>query len=472
MEVQLLPHQDRLIYSKAAFPALGGGWGNGKTKGGCIGVGMRCDEFPDSLWYIGRKHFTDLRDSTLADFMEQFSARVRFSKTEMSATFGSGSKVLFRHLENAQLSNLNLSGFWIDQAEEVPESVFLELNGRTRRPFKARRGHYPELAPVHQGMLTFNMRGHNWIYNRFVKHVDADGNALPNPEDYDLITAPTLANKANLPAAYVLRLLNLPESVRNRFVFGSWDEFEGRIYPMFQEHTHVIAPFTPPEGWEVFEMADHGYNNPTAWLWGAVDYDGNVFIFDEHYERGKLVADHAKAVRAIRQKHDFKTISYSVIDPSTRNREGITGLSVMAEYADNGIDLTPGNNEVLAGINRVAEYLTVDPERRHPLTKQFGSPRLFVTRNCVHLIEELREYQWQVLNNRTTEKNQPEHPRKFNDHAPDALRYGLMLRPDTPVKQAKVKPGTVAALKEEVLQIVRAEREAEQEMPDDLADYA
>jgi len=458
--IKLKTHQDDFIFSDAPFPALGGGWGNGKTLAGCIAAYLRCEESPDNLFFIARKHFTDLRDSTLADFLSLFGGKVRFSKSDMSATLANGSKILFRHLDNAQLSNLNLGGFWIDQAEEVPESVFNALVGRLRRPAKRR-----------QGFLTFNMQGHNWIHRRWLKHLDQDEDPL-DPKDYQLTTATTLANKDNLPADYIDKLLKLPENVRNRFVYGSWEEFEGRIYPTFQEHTHVIAPFSLPEGWEVFEMGDHGYNNPTAWLWGAVDYDGNVFIFDEHYQRRQLVKVHAAAIIAMRQKHELKELSYSVIDPSTRNREGISGLSVIAEYADNGIDLTPGNNSVLAGINRVAEYLAIYPDRQHPITKVLGAPKLYVTRNCVHLIEELKDYQWQALNNRSSERNAPEQPRKFNDHAADALRYGLMARPETPVEKSTAKPGSVEALKNEVLELVRAERESEQEVSTDLADYA
>lgn len=455
--IRLKQHQDDLIFSDAPFPALGGGWGNGKTLAGCIAAYLRCEESPDNLFFVARKHFTDLRDSTLADFLSLFGSRVRFSKSDMSAQLPNGSKILFRHLDNAQLSNLNLGGFWIDQAEEVPESVFLALVGRLRRPVKRR-----------QGFLTFNMQGHNWIWRRWLKHEDEEGNAL-DASDYSLITATTLANKDNLPADYIDKLLKLPENVRNRFVYGSWDEFEGRIYPMFQEHSHVIQPFSPPEGWEVFEMADHGYNNPTAWLWGAVDYDGNVFIFDEHYQAGQTVAQHAKAVRAIRAKHDLKQLSYSVIDPSTRNREGITGLSVIAEYADNGIDLLPGNNNVLAGINRVAEFLALNPERRHPATGLLGAPRLFITRNCVHLIEELRDYQWQVLNNRSAELNAPEHPRKYKDHAPDALRYGLMARPDVPQPVKRVKPGSHEDIKQRALQVIRARQQSTEDDDDDAS---
>jgi phage terminase large subunit len=462
--INLKPHQDELIFSEAPFPALGGGWGNGKTLAGCVKAWSLSSESPDNLGVIARKHFTDLRDSTLADFLALFGGMVRFSKSDMSATLANGSKILFRHADKlGSLTNLNLGWFWLDQAEEVTEDAFIFLRGRLRRKNAKRR----------QGVLTFNMEGHNWIWRTFLKNLDKDEQPL-DPADYHLITADTLSNRDNLPEDYIRQILKLPERVRQRYVYGSWDVFEGQIYPMFSDQIHVIEPFSPPHDWTIFEMGDHGRTNPTSWHWGAVDFAGNLFIFDEHYLAGAPVSTHVEAIKKIRARHKLEPheLAYSVIDPNTR-QEDSTGTTIQYQYLDAGLypsdlqsRLFGGNNDVLAGINLVSEYLQWDPDRPHPLTKTKGSPRLFITRNCVNAIREFHEYQWQTLNNRSTALNAPEKPRKYNDHAMDDIRYGVMSVPKVPVKQEPT--GTVEAMKTRYLEFVRAKQQDEQ---DPMGDY-
>ena len=56
------------------------------------------------------------------------------------------------------------------------------------------------------------------------------------------------------------------------------------------------------------------------------------------------------------------------------------------------------------------------------------SPRfIFVSSRCTNLIGEIPDYRWQDLSP-SVERNrdEPEKPRKKDDHACDALRYGVM----------------------------------------------
>jgi hypothetical protein len=62
--------------------------------------------------------------------------------------------------------------------------------------------------------------------------------------------------------------------------------------------------------------------------------------------------------------------------------------------------------------------------------------------------------------------NPPEKLRKFNDHAADALRDGVMSVPKTPVNREQ--PGTMQELKTRSL---RAQAEREQDEQDPVAEY-
>ena len=73
--------------------------------------------------------------------------------------------------------------------------------------------------------------------------------------------------------------------------------------------------------------------------------------------------------------------------------------------------------------------------RRNPITKEVPSPRLFIFKNCVDLINEMPQYQWRKLRGLAS-RNSPEQPRDFNDHAVDSLRYIIMSRFPAPLKRS------------------------------------
>lgn len=270
-DIKLFDKQDSFIFDEHRFTAYIGGFGNGKTLAGSIKAYNHCMQ-EDAFFLIGRRHATDLSDSTQRDFLNMFGHMGKFSPKNGSFKFYKNGKqlseVIFRHLDDLQsLTNMNLSGFWIDQSEEVSEDVFDFLVGRIRRPVKRR-----------EGFITANPNGHDWLWRRFLKKIGKDGKELPNASDYFLVTASTLENRSNLPEDYIKGLLSQPQEYVKRFVEGSFDVFAGQIFDEFNPHIHVLPqPFQIPNTWERFRAIDHGQNNPTSCHWYAVDFDGNIF---------------------------------------------------------------------------------------------------------------------------------------------------------------------------------------------------
>jgi hypothetical protein len=185
---------------------------------------------------------------------------------------------------------------------------------------------------------------------------------------------------------------------------------------------------------------DHGRRNPTAWLWWTVDPDGFVIVEDEYYEEGLLPSAHAPAIRAQREAVAPNIRWGGSIAPPDVFRQGNDGKTVADEYLEaSGIQLVQGNDNVDAGILRVAEWLSRDPTldfpEWHPWARTkgpdgLGSPRVFVSRRCGNLIGEIPDYRWKDLSaTQERDRDQPEEPRKKDDHACDAFRYGLMSRP-------------------------------------------
>ncbi|MEW6016477.1 MAG: phage terminase large subunit [Pseudomonadota bacterium] len=386
--------------------AFGGGLGGGKTTAAnveCLDMAMA---YPGTVGLIARQTYPELRDTTRKNFLERVCPPELikpggWNKTENILTLVNGSQILFRSLDDPlKFASLELGFFFIDQAEETTEEIFLTLVGRLRHPAGPRRG-----------ILTFNPAGHDWIWQTFVNRPEAD---------YEFIPVSTRDNPY-LPEDYLPTLLSkYPEAWVKRMVDGSFDVFEGQVYPDYDPRIHRIPQREIPDTWPRYRAIDHGYRNPTAVLWAALSPEDELVVYDEHYESGQLVSHHAAIVKA---RSGERLYAASVCDPSMAAKSPIDGRSVLDEYSQRGIVWKPGNNDVAAGILRVSERLKPDAA---------GRARLYITENCVNLLEELPQYTWRAMGPAQV-GNEPEQPRKYRDHAVDALRYLVM---ELPVRRA------------------------------------
>lgn len=302
---------------------------------------------------------------------------------------------------------------WFD--EEPPEDIYKECMARLID------------TGGHAWLTMTPVEGMTWVFDQIYEKRFIDPNIYV--VEVDMTENPVLG-KAEIDA-YVGTLNE--DEVEAR-MHGKFVRRGGLIYPNFDPQINVIDPFIPPRQFMHFEAMDHGFNNPTAWLWMAVSPDGDIFVYDEHYESGQVVSYHALKVHEKRQSHrDPEGIpifpSYSIGDPSIQNTDPIGGGSVQAEYMEYGIPIALGNNDVKTGLNRTARYFG---NQRLPGRKEKTRPRLYVCRNCVMTLWELGRYSWAMWAQKGTEKdkNKKEEPKKKDDHAMDALRYGVMSRPE------------------------------------------
>ncbi len=202
-----------------------------------------------------------------------------------------------------------------------------------------------------------------------------------------------------------------------RFTCGA-----GLVYPEFDENVHVIEPTTLPREWQDEISIDPGLNNPLSAHWYSVDYDGNVYVVAEHFESGKGVDYHASAIERISNSLGWKRDSdgklRAFIDSASKQKTLASEKSVAELFFECGIKVNPNvNKDMFSGIQRVKQYLKV----------QNGKPKLFIFKNCVNLIRELKGYRW----------GDGDLPKKHDDHCLDELRYYLMSKPkkDPPRKQ-------------------------------------
>ena len=417
-----------------------GGVGSGKTLIGCITVLCWALQYPGD-YLVGRQFMPELRDTTLKTFLEivqdvgkelLLEYRVQDGVVRLRSRGGT-STILFRGLDEPdKLRSLNLNGFYIDEATQVSEAAFQLLQGRLR-------GRH-----VRKGILTSNSGGHDWGWRWFVcKDVQKTDAAKA---EYLNIKAPSTEN-VHLPEGYVQSMLDSWSEDRiRREIYADEDAFEGAVYSEFRRDLHVIKPFQIPAEWTRIIGVDHGYRNPACWLWAAVDYDENIYIYREFYKREWLIEEIVKGKDpepgVMRMMTDPYTkrrenISGAYIDPSTINRRGTNGLSDFDAYHEalpTDFPLIKAQNAKEAGIDRVKSYLK-------PVRQGDGSmkPSLYIFDTCPNLLEEIAQYRYQELpTGQIGKQNEKEEPRKVNDHAVDALRYLVMSRPEAPTTKDDV----------------------------------
>ena len=210
---------------------------------------------------------------------------------------------------------------------------------------------------------------------------------------------------------------------------GEYLAISGALYKDFKEITHANQNLEEyqfdPNRMRVYLTGDHGINNPTAWLWIAADIKGGLTVIREYYQANATVADHATAINRINA--ELNCIPYMVTgDPAMKQRSGITGESIISEYAKHGIyinvDGIPRQKEV--GINKIMQYLKMNPKT--------GKPFLTILRECHNTIRELKGAKQNRFVNKkiAAMKNQPEGQREKDDHTTDALRYLMTFMPD------------------------------------------
>ena len=223
--------------------------------------------------------------------------------------------------------------------------------------------------------------------------------------------------------------------------YGRFKSDSGLVYPEFDENVHVIDPFNVPIDWYDTISIDPGLKNPLSCHWYAVDYDGTVYVIAEHFEAEKTVDYHAERIKEISARlgwgKDSSGRIRALIDSAANQKTLAAVKSVSELFYEQGISVNPNvNKDLFSGIARVKQYLK----------PACGKPKLYIFRNCVNLIRELKSYRWA----------DGDAPKKFDDHALDELRYYIMTKPES--SAPKKEKSLIAKDKERLFRMILNER--------------
>lgn len=462
--------QDNFQKSRAKVQIFGGGFGNGKTTSAVIKALQLARDYPGSNGLIARSTYPKLNDTIRKEFLKwcpnKWIARKALA-TDNVVELTNGTVINFRYIQQqnkggeSSTSNLLSATYdWIvvDQVEdpEITEKDFTDLLGRLRGStrYEGDDPTMPQTGP--RWMMLMCNPTRNWVYRKLVKPLHDYEKGIMNPDlivDVDtnkpmieLFEGSTYTNAENLPDDFIKTLeATYKGQMRTRFLQGLWGAFEGLVYPQYDPVTHLLKPrimyeyldHLVSEGFAptIVEAYDHGIAKPACYALGFVDHHGNVFELDGFYEKEKTIADLAVMIRNCRNKlhnllgMDNDDFSPVLADPSvfrrTSGNSRTVGTTVSGLFRDEGIIMQRANNDITSGIAKVQSYLSIDATHIHPITGEFGSPRIFFNAELTWNDQEFTDYNWK----RDSAGEHEDTPNDKNDHAMDKTKYLLTHRP-------------------------------------------
>jgi hypothetical protein len=276
-----------------------------------------------------------------------------------------------------------------------------------------------------QGRVMFisTPRGKNWFYDYYMRAFDS----VTADKGWFASNFKTSDNPFTNEKWLKSKKAETPEIVWRREYEGSFEDFGGLVYPEFrakliEDGGHLFDPAKTKLGsdWTIYRGIDIGFRLPTACVWAKVDPEGNVWIYRDYEQAGLVHEDHAQNIVA----QSVEPVYQTYISPDAARRGGIQreDITPLRVYRQHGVFAREADDALNPGLSVVARYI------RASLEDSPTHPKIFFSIKCTKVIRALENYQFLDVNNRQ-DLDQPDKPRKKDDHLPDALRYLLTARP-------------------------------------------
>jgi hypothetical protein len=373
---------------------------------------------------------TELVDKSRQLYTKAFPG-ARYREAKSTWVFPSGATIWFTYLDKdkdvTRFQGQSFSWIGIDEITQYPTPyVWDYLRSRLRSTD-------PELQDNLYMRCTANPGGVGgwWVKKTYIDGSDAN---RPFPA-YDIETnKPFLWPKGHekedkplfyrkfIPARltdnpylmadgqYEAMLRSLPEVERKRLLDGDWDVAEGAAFPEFSRMKHVVEPFELPTNWPRIRAADYGYSSPSCVLWGAIDWDNNIWVYRELYVKHLTAEQLADKILQAEQLDPLP--HYTVLDASCWNKTGM-GPSIAETMMRCGVRWTPSDRNRTQGKMEIHRRLADDPYSKEPRLRIFSS--------CMNIVKQLAGIPLSKSNSEDVDT-------KAEDHAYDALRYMMMTR--------------------------------------------
>lgn len=445
--------QDIALREEHRYVGYGGARGGGKSWFVRWKAVLLALYFSGIKILITRKTYKELLNNHITPLLEILNGIAVYNKSEKVFKFPNGSTIWFGYCANdgdlGQYQGAEYDVWFADEAGQFLENWLTTIDACVRGVNGFPKRTYYTLNP--------GGPSHGYFKRLFI---DKKYTEDEHPEDYAFIQALCTDNLALMDSQpeYMRSLEKLPPKIREAWLYGRWDVYEGQFFEDFretpdpqkcheagiteeealQQHrwTHVIEPFDlnvgEKRGWHIMRSYDFGYNKPFSLGYWAVDYDGTLYRIMEMYgctgvpdEGVKWSPDEQfKRISEFERQHPWlkgRKIVDSVADPAIWDSS--RGESIAETAARYGIYFTPGDNQRIPGWMQVHYRLQFDEN---------GYARMYVFNNCKAFIRTMPLMMY-------SETHPEDLNTKLEDHCPDEVRYMCMSRPVKPIVPVQQK---------------------------------
>lgn len=413
---EINPTQLAFVQSQAKYKAYMGPAGSGKSVTGCADIIMRALFLPGSKWFIGRRDYNDLKDTTLRTF-EKCLARLP-QGTLLDRSKDPPLKIWLRPIEiglqdfapseitfigvNDEMGSYEFNGGFIDEVKECELNLVDQLKGRLRyKPFIDYAGEANTI-----GMALNPCNKNHWFYTA-ATGLNAQGDKILEPW-ISLFRPHPRENQRNLPDDYYSNMDSMTAENKQGLRDGEWiDVFPGEpVVREFSRELHVKK--VTYGGGTIWRFWDFGYRRPVC-IWVQKTMKGHLEVLKCHMGWCQEVKTFAAEV--LRMTTDIAPGCRNFVDigdPAVKQHKD-TG-SALAQFAEAGI-------LVRSMYNPFDISMRVLRERFQLLIE--GSPAIIIDPSCDVLIEALKGGYAFKKDGATPNKD------GYYDHPVDAFRYGV-----------------------------------------------
>lgn len=398
-----MPRQQEFFDARARYVAYGGARGGGKSWALRRKLTAMCLRYPALRCLLIRRTYPELKANHVLPFLREYGSLISWSEADKCLSFENGSRIFLGYCANdgdvLRYQGQEYDIIAIDEATQLSESCFSALKACLRG-----------VSPVPRRMyLTCNPGGigHAWVKRLFV---DRRFRSHENPQDYCFIPALIYDNPILLQAdaEYVHSLESLPPRLRDAWLYGKWDVFEGQFFPEFDPEIHVRPAASLPTRLKHFLALDYGFDMLAVLLMG-IDSEGTLYAIREFCAPDLTLSEAAVQVARLADGQQAEFVAASPDLWNRRQDSGKSGFEIMQSVP--GVPpMRPADHRRIAGWRMIREYLS-------------SPPKLFLSSECTELIRCLPA----LLCHPQRNEDASDEPHAVT-HAPEALRYAVMSR--------------------------------------------
>lgn len=389
---------------------------------------------------VFRKNLEDLKDFEVKchEIYPIFDPGASYNVNSKTWTFSSGATLAMRHLDGPTdhlgYNGNEFVGLGFDEVQQISYDAYSFLVAQVRTSD-------PEYRPFLRVRCTANPGGEDWIITHFkidehpmggkvfnIPVVIADGRTVNISRVFirswlkdNPYLDPDGTYEAQLRAS-------MSEDAAAQYLDGDFFRVAGAFFSKFiRPSVHFVRSYPVPSSWEFRFAMDWGSTNPAAWLLGARDNDGRLYVIDELVTPGVTGRTFGEKLDE-RYRHQkwcgdkvFRNDDFwGVIDKQAMDKYGGEGTAAEG-ICEWGFRLFEAQKDRIAGCNQMKERLLLD---RH------GNPQVVIFEDrCPQLVRALSAIQ----------SNAPKNPEEYNpdsahSHVCDAFRFLCMEFPVTPVR--------------------------------------